>query len=63
MMYFIIVLAAGCGLFFIWAGMESKRRKKKEDKGKDGPLFRTEEDLEEYGKPMEPPAVDFDDEE
>ncbi|MGB2705564.1 MAG: hypothetical protein WBC74_01720 [Candidatus Omnitrophota bacterium] len=63
MQYFVIIVAIVCIGFFIWASVENKKRKKKQDKRKDRPLFRTEEDLEEYGKPMESHPVDFDDEE
>jgi len=62
MQYFVVIVACACVLFFIWTSIAYRRRKKRENKRVDGPLFRTEENLEEYGKPMEPPVVDFDDE-
>ncbi len=62
MWYFVIVLVLIFVGFFMWSGMEDRKRKKKEhEKHEDEPLFHTEDDLEEYGKPMERHPVDFDD--
>jgi len=50
--------------FFAWARIGYKRRKKEYDKKKNKPTFRTEEDLDEYAKPMDDEhrgKVDFDD--
>jgi hypothetical protein len=44
--------------------MDSKRRKKEENKKQGKPQFRTAEDLDEYAKPMEDDhqkRVDFED--
>ena len=62
MWYFIIGAVVVCVGFFIWSGIEDRKRKKKQkNKHEKKPLFRTEDDLEEYGKPMTPHPVDFDD--
>ena len=50
--------------FFIIARIDSKRRKKESEKKKTKPAFRTEEDLDEYAKPMNDEhqsRVDFED--
>lgn len=63
MCYVIIVLSVICVAFIVWAGANHKKRKSKPPK-KEKPPFRTEETLEEYGKPMKDQAqspVDFDD--
>lgn len=61
MKYVLTVISIICIAFFVWVVVDGKKRKKKGSQGKDKPLFRTEGDLEEYGKPMNPPSVDFDD--
>ena len=61
MLYLIILITLVCIGFFVWAGSISKEQKKKQNKKNDKPLFRTEEDLEEYGKSMDSHPVDFDD--
>ncbi|MFH1593685.1 MAG: hypothetical protein ABID09_03190 [Candidatus Omnitrophota bacterium] len=43
--------------------MEARKRKKRKSLSGEKPLFRSEDDLEEYGKPTSPRAVNFDDEE
>jgi len=61
---FLIIVSAICVIFFIWARIDYKRRKREVGKKKDKPPFRTEEVLEEYAKPMEDEhqaSVDFDD--
>ena len=48
----------------VWLRRDLKTRKKESEKKKYKPPFRTEEDLEEYAKPMDDkhePHVDFDD--
>ena len=63
MKYFIIIILLILAGFFIWIAMDSKK-KNKEDGKKDRPPFRSEQDLEEYGKKMEDTEynpVDFDD--
>ena len=60
----IIVISAIWIGFFIVARIASKRRRKEYNKKKDKPLFRTEEDLDEYAKPMDDEhksRVNFDD--
>ena len=61
MRYIIMLVSVLCVAVFAWAGMKNRKKKLQEDKKKTKPPFRTEETLPEYGKPMEPPAVDFDD--
>ena len=60
----IIIISAIWIGFFIVARIYSKRRQKEYNKKKDKPSFRTEEDLDEYGKPMDDAHkghVDFED--
>ncbi|MFA5144270.1 MAG: hypothetical protein WC522_08950 [Candidatus Omnitrophota bacterium] len=60
----IIVVSALWIGFFAWARMGDKKRRKENNKKKSKPSFRTEEDLDEYAKPMEDDhqsKVDFDD--
>ncbi|MDD5428678.1 MAG: hypothetical protein PHI58_05525 [Candidatus Omnitrophica bacterium] len=50
--------------YFIWARNDAKKRRAEYNKKKDKPTFRTEEDLNEYAKPMDDEhhgKVDFDD--
>lgn len=61
MWYVVMVLSLVCIGFFMWANREDRRRKKKQDKRGEKPLFRSEDDLEEYAKSMDPHPVDFDD--
>ncbi|MCK4462847.1 MAG: hypothetical protein KAU58_00885 [Candidatus Omnitrophica bacterium] len=61
MWYFVIIVSILLVGFFIWASIEDRKQKKKQNKKGEKPLFRTEEDLEEYGKPMDSHPVDFDD--
>lgn len=61
MWYFVIIVSIVCVGFFIWSGIEDRKRKKQQNKREEKPLFRTEDDLEEYGKPMSPHPIDFDD--
>ena len=61
---FLIFVSIICVLFFIWARIDYKRRKIENNKKKYKPPFRSEEDREEYAKPMEDEhqsRVDFDD--
>jgi hypothetical protein len=60
----IIILSVILAGFFIWARADYKKQERKIDKTKEKPPFRTEDVLEEYGKPMrdqEYNPVDFDD--
>ena len=61
MWYLIIIISVIWIGVFIWARMDYKKRRVVNNKSKDKPAFRSEEDLEEYGKPMEPKPVDFED--
>ena len=61
---FIIVVAAVFVAYFVWARMDSKKRKIEREKKKDKPVFRSEGDLDEYAKPLADDhkgKVDFDD--
>ena len=61
MVYFIAIVS------IVWVGfflLTNTRKRRKNNKHKDKPPFRTEKDLQEYGKPMEDehqPLIDFDD--
>jgi hypothetical protein len=65
MWYIVIsILSVVLVAFFIWARADYKKQKRKIEKTKDKPHFRTEDSLEEYGKPMkdgESNPVDFED--
>ena len=62
MLYFVIIVSIIVIAFFVWAGIDNKKQKKKEDMdNEEKPLFHTEEDLEEYGKPMDSQSVNLDD--
>ncbi len=64
MWYFIIAVLVILTGFFIWTAMDYRRQKKDNEKDKEKPSFRSEQDLEEYGKKMEDKGynpVDFDD--
>ena len=61
MWYLVIIVSILLAGFFIWTNMEDRKQKKKQNKKGERPLFRTEEDLEEYGKPMDSHPIDFDD--
>ena len=61
MLYLIVLIALVCIGFFTWTSVKDKEQKKNQNKKNDKPLFRTEEDIEEYGKPMDSHPVDFDD--
>lgn len=64
MLTFIIVISVAWVGFVIWARIDSKKRREELNKKKDKPTFRTEEDLNEYAKPMNDEhqgKVDFDD--
>ncbi|MDD5136005.1 MAG: hypothetical protein PHN63_01500 [Candidatus Omnitrophica bacterium] len=61
---FIILVSVIWVGFFVWARIDSKKRQKENIKKTAKPAFRTEEDLDEYGKPMKDEhqsPVDFDD--
>ena len=63
MWYFIIVVSAIFLGLFIWVYGDYKKQKKEPGK-EEKSTFRTEDDLEEYGKPLkdeESKTVDFDD--
>ena len=64
-MWILIIIVSITWIGFIaWARMDSKRRKKEENKKQGKPQFRTEKDLDEYAKPMEDEhqkRVDFED--
>ena len=53
MWYFIITVSVILAVFFIWSGMECRKQKKASQKNKDKPSFRSEQDLDEYGKSMQ----------
>ena len=60
----IVVLSIILIAFFLWARADYRKQKRKIDKAEGKPSFRTEDVLEEYGKPMrdkENNPVDFDD--
>ena len=60
----IVILSVILAVFFIWARADYKKQKSKTDETKEKPSFRTEDVLEEYGKPMkngEQNPVNFDD--
>lgn len=64
MWYAVIILSVICVGFFMWVRADYKKQKREVGKKKEKPSFRTEDVLEEYGKPMkdkEHTAVDFDD--
>lgn len=59
----IIILSVVCIALFVWIKKDYEKQKRKLDK-EDKPHFRTEDVLEEYGKPMKDEdsnPVDFDD--
>ena len=52
MWYIIIIITAILVGFFVWTSREDKKEEKKEDmKHEEKPLFHTDEDQAEYGKP------------
>ena len=60
----IIIFAVIWIGFLAWITIEYKRRRKESNKKKTRPPFRTEEDLDEYAKPMKDEhqsGIDFDD--
>lgn len=60
----VFVIAILWVVLIVWLRSDIKRRRKETEKRSNKPTFRTEEDLEEYGKPMDDkhePHVDFDD--
>ncbi len=64
MWIFIAVISVLWIGFFIWACTDSAKRRKERNGKNSGPAFRTEEDLDEYGKPMSDEhhsKIDFDD--
>jgi len=64
MWYIIVILSVICIAFSIWVRSYYKKQQKSKAGAKDRPPFRTEDVLEEYGKPLkdkEQPTVDFDD--
>ena len=64
MWYIVIILSIICVCFYVWAARDYRARKKELDKERLKPSFRSEEDLEEYKKPLkdkEHEIVDFDD--
>ena len=65
MLYFVIIVAVVLAGVFMAANIYYKKRDRERAKKEEKPPFRTEADLEEYGKPMKdgdyPPTVNFDD--
>ena len=64
MWYLIIILSFICVGFFMWVRADYKKKKRELNKSKNRPPFRTEDVLEEYGKPLkdkDQQSVDFDD--
>jgi hypothetical protein len=60
----IIIIVAACVLFFAWSRIDYKRKKAERGNRVDKPLFRTDDDVQEYAKPMKDPehsSVDLDD--
>ena len=45
---FLIIVSIICVLFFIWAQIDYKRRKRENNKKKDKPNFRTDKDSDVY---------------
>ncbi|MFA6321454.1 MAG: hypothetical protein WCY36_06325 [Candidatus Omnitrophota bacterium] len=61
---FVIAISVIWIGFVIWARLDNKKRRDEAEKKKNKPTFRTEEDLNEYAKPMDDShhgKVDFDD--
>jgi len=48
----VIILSVLCVAYFSWARIDSKRRKAEAEKHRTKPTFRTEDDVNEYAKPM-----------
>lgn len=64
MMYFLIILSVILVAVFVWPRSRHKNQKKYREKREEKPSFRSEQDLEKYGKKMEDEdynPVDFDD--
>ena len=64
MWYILVILSVLCVGFSIWVRKYHKKHEKSKPVVKDKPPFRTEDVLEEYGKPMkdkDQPTVDLDD--
>ena len=64
MWYIIVILSVICIAFSVWVRGYYKKQEKSKRVTKDRPPFRTEDVLEEYGKPMkdkEQTTVDFED--
>lgn len=53
MWYFIIIASILYTGFFIWATVDYKKSEKKIEKEEDKSVCRSEDSLEEYGKPMD----------
>lgn len=59
----LIIVSVICIGFFVWSGIDYKRRKEKNNKAFKPP-FRSEQDVQEYAKPMkgdDQSSVDLDD--
>ena len=64
MLYFVIIVAVICIILYAWAVKDYKKEKKKAEKEGEKSVFRSENDLEEYAKPMkdgDQNTVDMDD--
>ena len=64
MKIFVILVSVVCVAYFVWARIDSKKKKEEREKKKNKPAFRSEEDVDEYAKPMEDEHkghVDFED--
>jgi hypothetical protein len=63
MLYLLIAVSIVWIGFFLWASADSRKRSEEYSKKAYKPQFRSEKDLEEYGKPIgvDPNPVDFDD--
>lgn len=48
----VIVISILCVAYFSWARWDSKKRRAEAEKHKTKPTFRTEENVNEYAKPM-----------
>ncbi len=65
MLYLVIAFSVACVIFFMWTGSQARKREDKAGDAGKKKTFRSEEDLEEYGKPLKDgknsPDVDFED--
>ena len=65
MLYFVIIVVIALAVVFTAANVYYRKRDRERARKEEKSPFRTEADLEEYGKPMKngeyPPTVNFDD--